>query len=215
MMFVKICGIKTIEAAQVATEAGANFIGFIFAPSKRKITAEEARTIAQSIPSSIKKVGVFVNETVDKMHAIGNQVGLDIIQLHGDEPAEVAKRLLNLDYQVIRAVSANRLDFLLTDKHYPCDYFLLDSPPKEHRGGSGEPFDWEVISDIPINRGKIILAGGLSAENVREAIKLVKPAGVDVSSGVETNGVKDHRKVKAFIENVRKTESSLNRLIDC
>lgn len=208
-MIVKICGIKTVEAAQIAIGAGTNFIGFIFAPSKRKIKCEDAQSIAQTIPPSIKKVGVFVNETVENMHLIGKQVGLDIIQLHGDESAEIAKQLSDLSYQVIRAVSADRLDFFQNTEHYPYDYVLLDSPPKEHRGGSGEPFDWSIVSDLPVEQNKLILAGGLSPENVREAIKLVQPAGVDVSSGVETNGVKDLAKIKAFIENVRFAESSL------
>lgn len=208
-MLVKICGIKTIEAAQVAVQSGANFIGFVFAPSKRKMKPEDAQKIAQSIPPSIKKVGVFVNETVDHMHHIGQLVGLDTIQLHGDEPAKVSEQLSRLSYKVIRAVPANQLDFFQKNKHYPCDYFLLDSPPKKHRGGSGEPFDWAIISNIPIDRSKIILAGGLSPENVREAIEFVKPAGVDVSSGVETNGVKDQRKIKAFIENVHKADTSI------
>lgn len=209
-MIVKICGIKTIEAAQVASEAGTDFLGFVFAPSKRRIQPEVAKRIAQAIPSHIKKVGVFVNDSVAHMLEIGAQVGLDIIQLHGDEPTEVAGQLIKESYQVIRAISADRLDRFTQEKFYPYDYVLIDSPPKTFRGGSGETFNWEILNDLPIDRRKLILAGGLTPENVQEAIQIVKPAGVDVSSGVETNGIKDHQKIKAFLRHARFAETYLS-----
>ncbi|WP_368653940.1 phosphoribosylanthranilate isomerase [Ornithinibacillus sp. 4-3] len=206
-MIIKICGIKTIEAAQVAAEKGADFIGFIFAPSKRQISPALAKTITSSLPPSVKKVGVFVNETVEKMEQITKEVGLDFVQLHGDESAEIAKQL---SAKVIRAYSSNHLaeaDF----SSYPCDYLLMDSPGEAYRGGSGKVFDWSLLDTLAVPREKVILAGGLSSENVEQAIKLVSPAGIDVSSNVETNGRKDHEKIKQFIQAARYAEHQIDK----
>ncbi|RDW21206.1 phosphoribosylanthranilate isomerase [Oceanobacillus chungangensis] len=195
-MLVKICGITTREAAEVAFTSGADFIGFVFAESKRKISPEAARDISRALPASVKKVGVFVNETIDKMVEIAEIVGLDYIQLHGDEPADIAAAL---PYKIIKAFSVTK-ENLAAIESYPCDYYLLDSPMGEYRGGNGITFDWTMIDHLAIPHEKILLAGGLNADNIIEAIKLTNPAGVDVSSGVETNGIKDHTKIKQFIK---------------
>lgn len=208
-MLVKICGIKTEEAANVAVEAGADFIGFVFARSKRQITPEAASRIANTVPSHVKKVGVFVNETVDTILIIAEKANLDVIQLHGDEPASVAEQL---PYQIIKAFPIDR-ERLANVQHYPCDYYLLDSPIGDNRGGNGTTFDWDLANDLSIDRNKVILAGGLSPENIKEAINRVKPVGVDVSSGVETNGEKDFNKIEQFITNAKHTgedESNVN-----
>lgn len=198
-MLVKICGIKTIKAATVAVQAGADLIGFVFAPSKRQITPEQAAMIAKSIPESVQKVGVFVNETVENMKNIAEQVGLDVIQLHGDESPETLEQL---PYQTIKAFSIDQVS-TETIKSFPADYYLIDSPVGEHRGGTGKTFDWNLATGLGLDPSKVILAGGLSPDNVQEAIKQVKPAGIDVSSGVETNGEKDHQKIKQFIRNAK------------
>lgn len=198
-MLIKICGIKTKNAALVATESGANLIGFVFAPSTRRITPRNAQSIVEVLPRSVKTVGVFVNETVENMHEIAKTVGLDYIQLHGDEDAAIAKQL---NYKVIKAFPVDK-ETLATIQDFPCDYYILDSPIGDNRGGNGTTFDWDLAKDLSIDRNKIILAGGLDAFNVAEAIDRVKPAGVDISSGVETNGVKDHQKIKEFIASVR------------
>ncbi|AXI07929.1 phosphoribosylanthranilate isomerase [Oceanobacillus zhaokaii] len=194
-MLVKICGISTKEAAEAVLASGADFIGFVFAESKRRISPEAASDIVRLVPSSVKKVGVFVNETVDNMIAIAELVGLDYIQLHGEEPAEVAK---SLPYKVIKAFSITK-ENVSSIKSYPCDYYLLDSPKAEYHGGNGITFDWRMIEQLSIPTQKILLAGGLNADNITEAIRLAHPAGVDVSSGVETNGIKDNKKIKQFI----------------
>lgn len=194
-MLVKICGITTKAAAKEAYNSGADFIGFVFAKSKRKITPDDAAQISRILPSTIKKVGVFVNETKENILAIAKQVGLDVIQLHGDEPAELAEEL---PYQVIKAFQVKK-ETLATIGAYPCDYYLLDSPIGTYRGGSGKTFDWDLVSETNINPEKIILAGGLSPNNVKQAIATTKPVGVDVSSGVETDGKKDLTKISAFI----------------
>lgn len=198
-MLVKICGIKTIEAADVAAQAGADFIGFIFTPSKRKIAPSNAAFIAKALPSHVKKVGVFVNETVESMLRIADQVGLDVIQLHGDEAPSVAKQL---PYEIIKAfpVKQENLSYI---QEYPCNYYLLDSPLGGSRGGNGTTFDWDLTSDLSIDPKKIMLAGGLTPENVQQAINQVNPVGVDVSSGIETNGEKDYHKIKHFIDLVK------------
>ncbi|MBP1948565.1 phosphoribosylanthranilate isomerase [Virgibacillus litoralis] len=196
-MLVKICGIKTVEAAKEVVNAGADFIGFVFASSKRQITPEKAAQISAAIPSSVKKVGVFVNESERNILQTAEQVGLDVIQLHGDETAEFAAKL---PYTVIKAFP------MITEQKnamqsYPSDYYLVDSPKGPNRGGNGTTFDWNLLQDL--NLSKIILAGGLTPENVQSAITTANPAGVDVSSGVETDGEKDLAKINQFIRNAK------------
>ncbi|MEN1968504.1 phosphoribosylanthranilate isomerase [Lentibacillus sp. N15] len=201
-MRVKICGITTKKAADAAVQAGTDFIGFVFAPSKRQITPANAQTIAATIPASVKKVGVFVNESLENVKKIAKQVGLDFIQLHGDETPEYAKQL---DYPVIKAFSV-KPDNLEAITSYPCEYYLLDSPKGPNRGGNGTTFDWGLLTKINLNHDKIILAGGLKPENIQEAIDTARPAGVDVSSGVETNGKKDTEKINQFIANAKRKD---------
>lgn len=195
-MLVKICGIQTEEAAKVATNQQANMIGFVFTPSKRRISPKRAAAIAKNIPTSVKKVGVFVNESLNNIKFIAKHVGLDMIQLHGDESANFAREI---PYPVIKAFSIDEINRNTVSK-YPCDYYLIDSPPTKYRGGSGKTFRWERINDLNIDKSKLIIAGGLSIDNVEVAVKTAAPAGVDVSSGVETDGVKDLAKIKQFIE---------------
>lgn len=190
-MLVKICGITTVEAAQAAVNAGADFIGFVFAPSSREVTVEKAKRISAFIPQTVHKVGVFVNEAPEDITSIAEAVNLDYIQLHGDESPSIAEQL---PYKIIKAFSAK--DSRRTDiTNYPCDYYLVDSP----KAGSGETFDWKLLHSLSLDHRKLILAGGLSSKNINHAVKQVNPAGADVSSGVETNGKKDNKKIKEFI----------------
>lgn len=198
-MLVKICGITSKEAAKAAADGGADLIGFVFAESKRKISPADALEIANTIPASVKKVGVFVNETVDNMNRIAELVGLDAIQLHGEESAEIAKQL---PYEIIKAFPADKAVFEELEQ-YPCDYYLLDTPSEKSRGGSGTVFDWSLLEDRELNHNRMILAGGLTPENVKAGIEKVFPAAVDVSSGVETDGKKDTSKIKQFITNAK------------
>lgn len=207
-MHVKICGITTKEAANAAVQSGADFIGFVFAPSKRQITPAEAQAIASTVPSSVKKVGVFVNESIEKVEKTADQVGLDLIQLHGDEDPEYAKQL---NYPVIKAFSV-KPDHIAGIANYPCHYYLLDSPRGPGRGGNGTTFDWELLQNIHVDRGKIILAGGLHPENIQEAIQMTNPLAVDVSSGVETDGQKDTEKIKQFIKQAKGKDETYDNL---
>lgn len=204
MTKVKICGIQTLKSARVAAQSGADFIGFVFAPSKRLISIEQAKQIAASLRDTVEIVGVFVNETVESIEQITKEIGLDYVQLHGDEPAEVAKQI---SAKVIRAFSIDKVNPALLAT-YPCDYFLIDSPPETYRGGSGKTFDWNLLDRIQIPRDKVILAGGLTKENVITAINQVQPLAVDVSSGVETAGTKDQLKIKQFIQTVKQARAN-------
>src|SRR5699024_1482804 len=162
-MIIKICGLQTVEDARFAYAQGAQFIGFVFAPSKRRVTPEQAKKIAMELPSTSQAVGVFVNESVETMLTIAKDVGLDLIQLHGNEPASVAEQL---PYPVIRAFSIDDIEQKRIND-YPCTYYLIDSPG----GGTGETFQWERLSALPIQHDKLLLAGGLDAENVSKAIQ--------------------------------------------
>jgi len=201
-MLVKICGITTEEAARHACKSGADFIGFVFAASKRKISPENAARIAATLPPKVKKVGVFVNETRENILNIAGKVDLDVIQLHGDEPAELAARL---PYPVIKAFSIQKEETGFIPS-YPCDYYLLDSPASAYRGGNGVTFNWNLVKETKIQPDKVMIAGGLSKENVQEAIAITNAAGVDVSSGVETNGEKDLEKMEQFITKAKRKD---------
>lgn len=199
MTKVKICGITDIQSAQTAAAAGADFIGFVFAPSKRKITPEKAAEIGKGIPSTTKKVGVFVNESVEHIKQIAETAGLDYIQLHGDETPDIVAAI---PYPVIKAFSIEEVTADMIEE-FACTYYLIDSPGEAFRGGSGKTFDWTKLDQLGIDRDRCILAGGLSAGNIQKAIQIACPAGVDVSSGVETAGIKDQHKIKAFIQQVK------------
>ncbi|WP_010529283.1 phosphoribosylanthranilate isomerase [Lentibacillus jeotgali] len=198
-MYVKICGMTTVEAAKEAAYAGADFIGFVFAPSKRQLTPEKAAAISKEMPSSVKKVGVFVNETKNAIIETAETAGLDVIQLHGDESASFAE---SLPFPVIKAFRMGKHD-TSEIRSYPCHYYLIDSPKGPNRGGNGTTFDWTRLADAGLDPRKTILAGGLNPVNVQSAISIAKPAGVDVSSGVETDGAKDLKKINQFINNAK------------
>lgn len=198
-MLVKVCGITTLDSAQAAADASADFIGFVFAPSTRQIDPLKAKEIAETLPLSIKKVGVFVNESIINIESISRLVGLDYIQLHGDETTEFANEL---SLPIIKALNVNN-SLISNLHHFPADYFIIDSPGKKFRGGSGEVFDWNQLTDLNIDLSKVFLAGGLNEKNVKSAIKTVNPIGVDVSSGVETDGKKDITKIKQFLKQAK------------
>ena len=197
MTKVKICGLKEIEHVEAAVKAGADFIGFMFAPSKRRITVEEATELTKRIPSTVKKVGVFVNEQNDVIRQIADQVGLDYIQYHGDETQE---QIQEIGLPAIKAFSIRGEEDVKRAAAYDVDYYLFDAPGTNFRGGSGESFDWMLLDKVNIPMDKVILAGGLNEENVGLAIMLVEPFAVDVSSGVEVDGRKSSTAITNFIE---------------
>ena len=200
MNVVKICGLKEREHVEAACTAGADLIGFMFAPSKRQITVKTAHELAKLVPTHIKKVWVFVNESVEAIQAIAKAVPLDIIQYHGDETQELIDAV---GLPSIKAYSVRTKEDVEKAAHYNVDYYLFDAPGTDFRGGSGQQFDWSLLEQANITRDKIILAGGLHPANVEAAITQVQPFAVDVSSGVETDGVKDSEKIQQFIASVK------------
>jgi phosphoribosylanthranilate isomerase len=199
-MKVKICGIRTVEAAQHAVQSATDALGFVFADSKRKITALEAKEIIEALPEHVWKVGVFVNEGAAKIKMIAETAGLTHIQLHGNE---VPDDYRSIGLPLIKAVSVKSPDDLKKIDTIKADYILLDSPPAEYRGGNGSSFEWDLAKAIGKSNTNIILAGGLDPQNISKAIAKVNPLMVDVSSGVETNGEKDFAKIKTFINNAK------------
>lgn len=198
-MKVKICGISRKEDALYLAKSNADFIGFVFAESKRKVSPDLAKSLTSLIGNNIYKVGVFVNEIPQRINEIASFVGLDFVQLHGDETADEIKQI---EKPVIKAFSidqAEKVDL----KQFNCQYFLIDSPPEKYRGGSGKVFNWHRLETLNIDPNKLIVAGGLSAENVKTLKKQINPYAVDVSSGVETDGVKDQQKIEHFLKEAK------------
>lgn len=203
-MNIKICGITTVETANVAIDSGATMIGFVFAPSRREISISLAKEIIETLPTSIEKVGVFVNESVHRIHFIAKEVGLTMIQLHGEEANSDMQKIR---YPTIRAISVDQLNTINQSQFQPAIY-LIDSPPGEFKGGTGVAFDWRTLQNLQ-SLPPFILAGGLTPKNVYHAIIQTKCSGVDVSSGVETDGSKDHEKIRVFIDEVNRTEGEI------
>lgn len=206
-MKVKICGITDLHSAKAAVKHGADAIGLVFAESKRNISPEQAKAIAKALPSSVCKVGVFVNERKDTIVEIAQYVGLNAIQLHGDESPEFCKQF---SIPVIKAFSIKEEKDLSLIPSFDCDYILVDSPRGKYYGGSGIPFNWNLLKNCFFHEKKLILAGGLNERNVVEGIRTVHPYMVDVSSGVETNGKKDFEKMKRFIQKAKKERKYVN-----
>lgn len=201
-MEIKICGIRRDEDIEIINKYKPEYIGFIFAPTRRYVSPERAAELSAKLNGDTKTVGVFVNEAPEKVREIAMTADLDVIQLHGDEDEEYI-RSLGVNCEIWKAVRIKDGDDIPDIEG--ADKILLDKyTPKEY-GGTGESFDWSNIGDTKTNK-PLILAGGLNKENVAEGIRIFKPVCVDVSSAVETDGAKDEKKIKEFIEKVRGTE---------
>ncbi len=197
---VKICGITNLRDAHRAVGYGADALGFVFYDkSPRKVSVVMARKIIKSLPPFVVTVGLFVNETIDRVQEIRRESGVDLVQLHGDESPEMVSAL---SPYVIKAVRVKGAESVTGLNLYQPRAFLLDAYSDHAYGGTGRSFDWSLsqwVEDVPV-----ILAGGLTPENVTAAVAQVKPYGVDVSSGVEAApGDKDPVKLKTFIENAK------------
>lgn len=218
MTWIKICGTTTRDDALAAASAGADAVGFVFAPSPRRIAPEGATEIVAALPPSVEKVGVFVNEGVDAIRRTVQVVGLTMVQLQGDEGrdfvSEVAAVLPGIS--VFKALALSKIlesyrqdDGLFVSIPSGLAGFVLDSGTAEQRGGTGHTFDWAVARASGFlsrlgTTAKVIVAGGLTGDNVGEAIRLFRPWGVDVCTGVEASpGAKDPEKLRAFVAAVR------------
>jgi phosphoribosylanthranilate isomerase len=201
-LFVKICGITNVEDARAAVEAGADAIGLIFAPgSPRLVEPTAAHEIASAVPAHVKKVGVFVNEAVETVNRLAREVPLDLVQLHGAETPEFTRLV---EVPVIKAVRVRGAIDVEHLRAYKASAILLDTYVEGAHGGTGRTFDWDLARPVVRAGLPVLLSGGLTPENVAEAVRRVQPWGVDVSSGVESRpGRKDHDKVRAFIANAK------------
>ena len=214
MTRVKICGIRDKNHALAAVEAGADFIGLVFAPSKRQVTPTQACEIASAVKKSsdaTKVVGVFVNAPASQVNEIADFCALDCVQLSGDESWEYCREVVEPVIKAIRIGQQSPAELYAElsagGKLLPQQRFiaLLDSQVEGKYGGTGESFNWNLAQQVA-KRFPVIIAGGLDPKNVARLIETVRPWGVDVSSGVETGGIKDIAKIKAFIEAVRKAD---------
>lgn len=202
MTKIKLCGLSRACDIEAANELMPDYIGFVFAPrSKRYVTSETATELKRLLVPDIKAVGVFVNENPETVADLLNSGVIDIAQLHGDEDGDYIKRLRQLtDKPIIRAFRIETVRDIEATEQNTADYILLDSG-----AGTGTVFDWNLIKNI---KRPYFLAGGLSIDNAENAVKMLHPYAVDVSSGIETNGYKDKTKMAAFVAAVRKEERS-------
>jgi phosphoribosylanthranilate isomerase len=213
---IKICGIRTEEQAIAAARAGADFIGVMLAPSPRQVTPDIAAKIKAALKKrkvNVEVVGVFVNVHAGTVNRIAEMCGLDRVQLSGDEPWEYCRDIDRPMIKAVRISQNNPAGQVIKDIGYGMKILsghkiniLLDTSVPERYGGTGLTFDWKLA--VPIARKfPVIIAGGLMPDNVSRVIKEISPWGVDVSTGVETRGIKDLRKIKKFIEVVRKADA--------
>lgn len=192
MTKVKICGLSTVEAVETAVLADADYIGFVFAASKRQVSLEQAQELAKRVTGKTKIVGVFVSPSLEDLEQAIGQVPLDMVQIHGTFD-EVLIPLISVP--VIRAIQLSDQEAQVSSQ---ADYLLFDAPV----AGSGQTFDWDLLKDQKIQQD-FFIAGGLTVDNVHQARETFQPYALDVSSGVETDGRKDIEKIKAFIEGAK------------
>lgn len=214
---VKMCGISKVETIPAVVEAKPDYMGLVFAPSKRQVTVDQAKTLVEELHKecalkygsdiehdkndTIKTVGVFVNETVDNLVTIANEANLDVVQLHGDEDEAFIQSLKErTNVEVWKAVQIRSAADVEEWIDSSADMLLFDTYHKDERGGTGEVFDW---SSLDAFERPFMLAGGIDSTNVARAIRTVRPYGIDISSGIETNGVKDDEKITAFTKIVK------------
>jgi len=204
MIRVKICGITNLEDALQAVETGADALGFVFChDSPRHIFPEQAADIIRHLPPFVQTVGLFVNEAPETVNETADLCGLDVVQLHGDESPEYCEEIRR---RIIKAFRVKSITCLEPMQRYRVNGFLLDAWSPTAHGGTGRTFNWEIAACAAL-ASRIILAGGLTPENVADAIQQVRPYGVDVSSGVESSpGKKDISKLHNFILAVRQAD---------
>lgn len=201
MTRVKICGVTSVQDARICAEAGADALGLNFwERSVRRCDPQIAREIALALAGKVLLVGVFVDATEAEIEDTRTRIGLDCVQLHGDEPASLVGRFLPHAYKAVRVRGA---DVLADVRRYPGEHILLDAYVPGVPGGTGATFDWRLAEQVARER-KLTLAGGLTADNVAEAVRAVRPFCVDTASGVESApGVKDPEQVRAFVREAR------------
>lgn len=205
MTFIKICGITNVDDALAAVAAGADALGFNFyKPSPRYVTPQTAREIIAKLPLSVLTVGVFVNEELtESVRSIANEAGITALQLHGDESPSYCREL-SKDRYVIKTLAVSNDFEIETVQGYAVEAIMLDTKHNTLRGGTGRVFDWSIASEVNEVVPKLFLAGGLSQENIADAIKIVRPYAIDACSALEDEpGRKNHERMRAFVETAR------------
>ena len=202
---VKIDGVRTPADVETAAAAGADAIGMIFAEARRQVTPEQAREIVASVPPFVSTVGVFVNAPVDQVERLASDLHLSAVQLHGDESPEECLTLQRRGFQVIKALPGDGIAREALARYPMAAALLLDTRVEGLAGGTGRTFSWQAAAGLS-TEFRIIVAGGLTPENVTQALDVLDPYGVDVTTGVETDGRKDPVKARAFVERVRELE---------
>ncbi len=199
-MIIKICGLRRVEDALMINEfENIKYAGLVFANTKRKVTTEEAIAIKKALRKDIKTVGVFTETSSDEINRIAEAVGLDICQLHSNESNEDCRAVCREVWKAIRV--RNKESLKEADGFTFANGFVLDKYKTDAYGGTGEAFDWGIAGDFS-KKHFTILAGGLNKDNVIDAVKIVKPHIVDLSSSVEVNGYKNYEKIKEFMERI-------------
>ena len=196
MTKIKICGITRFVDIEYLNEFQPEYAGFVFAKSKRQVNKNHAFNLIKNLRSDIKKVGVFVDEDPAVVLEIADKLKLQVLQFHGHENQEYISKFKG--YEIWKALKINNLESIAEIRNYKCVKFLLDNSIP----GSGESFNWKLVQQ-KIEGSLVMLAGGLTSENVEQGILKLEPYGVDVSTGVETQGFKDYKKIKEFIRKVR------------
>lgn len=199
MTKIKICGLTRIKDIEYVNRYQPDYVGFIFAESRRRITPHIAKELIRHLSPDIKKVGVFVNEHVEKVMEIGELCNLDVLQLHGDETPYYCSLMKK---PVWKGVRVQNVESVSAIKEYDVEAVLLDTYSKSQHGGTGKIFDWNLARYLD-KKHKLVLAGGINSSNVNQAVEMLRPFCIDVSSSVETNGVKDAEKIREIIEKVR------------
>ncbi|WP_288310924.1 phosphoribosylanthranilate isomerase [uncultured Acidaminococcus sp.] len=208
MTKIKLCGIRRPEDVAMVNRAQPDYAGFVFAPGRRQVTAEQAENLRRQLDPAIAAVGVFVKAPVEEAAALANRGTIQLIQLHGEEDEAYVKALRErTTAPIIRVIRVRGPESLRDLDRYDCDYFLLDTYSGIQFGGLGKTFDHSLLRQARFSR-PFFLAGGLDADNVAAAIAGYSPFGVDTSSGIETAGTKDENKIRAFVSAVRKEEES-------
>lgn len=213
MTKVKICGNTNYESARLAVDLGADYLGFIFAPSsKRLITADKASEILAKLTDFENTVGVFCNQPKKEVETIAERLKFKFLQFHGEETALYCDSFMQKGYEIIKTFHVKDAMSLKRLAEYNVTAFLFDTYSQSEKGGSGIPFEWSFIEDKPYVHDKLFLAGGLNPQNVAQAIGKVRPFAVDVASGVESGpGIKDPQLLRSFIENAKGVKEAHER----
>lgn len=203
MSRIKICGLSRIEDIAAVNEVLPDYIGFVFAESRRQISYEKARLLKDRLNPAIQAVGVFVNEDIGQIVSLCDNGIIDLVQLHGDETVEYVNLLRSLiPNPVIKAVRVRSTEDIMKAEEFPSDYLLLDAYHEDMYGGSGKTFDWSLIKAV---KKPFFLAGGIHSDNILDAQSSCQPYCIDVSSGVETDGWKDPEKIRGIVRGIKVT----------